>query len=361
MDLQFKCIPFEMKASEGDGSVGRGLGSAFYNIDSYGEIVDNEAFNQDLPDFLENGFIGGINHMWDMPIGRPTAAKAVDAGLQVEWKLSPTAHGKDVMILLKDDVIKKLSIGFSTLGRKVLETFDEVKAYWEEKGYTPNSEDVSRAQFGATVLTRIRLYEISPVVVPANSLAVITAVKAAREAAIKVFENQSDLTEPENERLTSIRSIASRSHAEDILRNAGFSCTERAAFISAVKSLPRNAASDDAEPDASTKGEVAPDAAADITEPETEEATEATVEAVETAGDTPVEDAQPDTDAEGEHAVDGEAIVTEPVAPDTPEETRPEKAVPLTEHQLRLSRAIAQRQALLDAKIELAFSHFAGR
>lgn len=366
MDLQFKSVPFEIKAADGDGSVGRGLGSVFFNVDSYNEIVDDEAFNDDLAEFLENGFVGGINHLWDQPIGKPTAAKAVREGLDVTWKLSPTAHGKDVMILLKDGVIKRLSIGFRTLGSKLLETFDEVQDYWKTKDYTPNSDDIARAQGGATLLTRIKLFEISPVVVPANSLAVITAVKAAYDAASKVYSDSSIInerteTDPnEAERLVKIRSIAARAEAEDILRNAGLSRTESAAFISAVKALPRNAASDEADPAPPEPDEVVPDEGkADQPEP--------TPEVPPTDSETLPESDTPAPDP----------VIVTPVPTDTPEpiaapptdepkgfEFALDEFDPLAQElrkaKDRSARNIAQRQAELDAEFARLVSRSAG-
>jgi HK97 family phage prohead protease len=268
MDLQFKTFPFEVKASAADGSTFEGLVSVFHNIDSYGEIVDDEAFNADLADFMSEGFIGGLNHNWDDPIGTPQpGTKVAKNGLHLVGSVIDTSHGMDVRKMLKAGVVKKLSIGFRTLGRQALETFEDVENYWKSKGYSPNADDMARAQSGATVLTRIKLYEGSPVTVAANDLAVITAVKAAREAAAAVYAQTPptiiDQAPEITERLTSIRSIASLSEAEDILRDADFSRTERAAFISSVKALLRDAASDDTDAANTDAGEDAPAADAD--------------------------------------------------------------------------------------------------
>lgn len=350
MDIQFKSVPFEIKAAEGDGSVGRGLGSVFFNIDAYNEIVDNEAFDQDLPDFLNDGFIGGINHLWDEPIGRPTAAKAVKDGLEVSWKLSPTAHGKDVMILLKDGVIKKLSIGFRTLGTKLLETFEEVQEYWDGKGYKPNAEDISRAQQGATVLTRIKLFEISPVVVPANSLAVITAVKAAREAAEKALKS-APVTAAVDEAPTEESSIINESPStprefEAFLRDAGLSRSKAREAVSLAKTLQWDAGSDEAE-----TAEDGPDE-----------------EVPEVAAETPTEEAEPEATVVSEE-VSPEVIVT-PAKSEAPEITADDLPVinqfdPVAEEKQRLkrqiARRIAQRQAELEADLERSFTRIAGR
>jgi HK97 family phage prohead protease len=261
MDLQFKSIPFEIKAGASDGSEFEGKCSVFFNIDSYGEIVDNKAFDEDLPEFLENGFIGGINHDWDRPIGRPMeGTRPMPDHLHLKASVVDTTHGMDCRKLLKAGVIRKLSIGYRVKGDMMLENEDECMAYWKQKGYKPNADDMARCKMGARVLTRIHLYEASPVSVPANSLATITAVKAAREAAEKAFKESipaeasdaipdADTQEQEpqsSERLDKIRCVKSLAEVEDILRDAGMSRTERAALISSVKTLLRDAVSDDA-------------------------------------------------------------------------------------------------------------------
>lgn len=181
MNIERRVMAFEIKATSGDGSTGEGIASAFHNVDSYDDIVSPGAFVADMPQFLSSGFIGGMNHDWDNPIGKPTAAEETAEGLKVAWKLSATAHGKDVMTLLKDDVVKKLSIGFRTLDYKWLDTPEEVIAYWEGQSYTPTGTDLARARYGGIrLLTRVQLFEVSPVVLPANDAAVITAVKSLK-------------------------------------------------------------------------------------------------------------------------------------------------------------------------------------
>jgi HK97 family phage prohead protease len=178
--MERKTLRFDIKGTSGDGSTGEGIGAAFHNVDTYREIIAPGSFTSDLPDFLADGFIGGLNHDWDNPIGSPTDAKEVAAGLWLSWAISDTSHGRDVKTLLKDKVVKKLSIGFETVGSEYLENADEVKAYWDKHKYEPSAQDLQRSANGSVrLLTRINLFEVSPVVVPANDKAIITAVKAA--------------------------------------------------------------------------------------------------------------------------------------------------------------------------------------
>jgi HK97 family phage prohead protease len=179
--LEYKTIGLRELKAGADGAEFEGLASAFYLIDDSwcNDIIAPGAFVQDLPEFLERGFVGGVGHDWAEPIGRPLHAEETGTGLFVRASVSDTAHGRDVRTLLKDGVIRFLSIGFQTKAREWLDTFDDVMSWWTSAGYTPTAEDLAKAQFGARLLTRIKLFEFSPVSVPANRGAAITAVKAA--------------------------------------------------------------------------------------------------------------------------------------------------------------------------------------
>ena len=177
--MERKTLGFSVKATDGDGSTGTGIANAFRNVDTYGDITAPGAFVTDLPSFLSEGFIGGLNHDWDNPIGKPTAASETPDGLLIGWQISDTAHGRDVKTLLKDGVVRKLSIGYQTLGYTMLETADDVNAWWQAQGYTPSAQDTQRAAAGnVRLLTRLRVMETSPVVMPANDKADVRTVKA---------------------------------------------------------------------------------------------------------------------------------------------------------------------------------------
>ena len=239
MDMQFKSVPFEVKASNPDGSSFEGKASPFWNIDSYGEIVDDKAFDQDLGDFLENGFVGGLNHDWSNPVGKPmSGTRAMGDHLHIKGSVIDTTHGLDVRKLLSAGIVRKLSIGYRTMGDMMLNDADEVANYWDTKGYTPNAQDIARAQMGARVLTRIKLLEVSPVTVPANDLAMITAVKAAQDAAFKAFNEaaaMTEATEPSNDLPDDLP--ASIREFEQYLREAGLSNSKAREAIAKAKNL----------------------------------------------------------------------------------------------------------------------------
>ena len=174
-----RTIPFELRAATTDGSEFTGIGSAFHKIDDYGSIIAPGFFNETLEFFLAKGFIGGLNHDWSAPIGKPTAASIDGVGLLVSGKISDTTNGRDVKVLLKDGVITQLSMGFTTQGYEWLNTQADVEGYWEQHNYTPDAEDVARSRYGAMLKTRGTLYEVSPVTVPGNSACTITDVRAS--------------------------------------------------------------------------------------------------------------------------------------------------------------------------------------
>jgi len=73
------------------------------------DILAPGCFAQDLAEFLAEGFVSGINHDWDVPIGKPLEARETAEGLFVRASISDTAAGRDVRTLLRDGVVKRLS------------------------------------------------------------------------------------------------------------------------------------------------------------------------------------------------------------------------------------------------------------
>ncbi len=175
MTTAHKHIALEIKAVDDGGSF-EGLGAVFHNVDSTGDIIAPGAFKGSIPSFLTDGFVGGLNHNWDQPIGRFTAAYETRDGLFVKAKLSDVPEGNRVRTLMQDGVVKKLSIGYETIESKML-TPDDTKAYWQANGYQPSEGDARRAGRPVRLLTAIKLHEVSPVTMPANDRAMVLGVK----------------------------------------------------------------------------------------------------------------------------------------------------------------------------------------
>ncbi len=180
MKLERKILPFE-RAELGEGGAFAGYANAFHLLDVVGDILVPGAFSEGLVEFLESGFVGGINHNWDHPIGRPTEVFEDRKGLWVQARVSDTEAGREALTLLRDGVLTKLSIGFETMEARRLETAAQVAGYWRLAGYSPTAEEQGRAKRGARLILRARLLEVSPVTVPANALATVESVKSVSE------------------------------------------------------------------------------------------------------------------------------------------------------------------------------------
>lgn len=171
-----------------------GYGAVFNNLDSYGDVIAPGAFAETLREakgsgiwpamLLQHGggmFGGSAEDM--SPIGIWTAMEEDTTGLKLEGKLADTGRGRDLYTLMKMEprsAINGLSIGYSV------------------KEFTPRTKPEEPRR----KLTKLQLWEVSPVTFPANSKARVLDVKSAAPAEI-----------------------------ERVLRDAGFSRTEALAFM----------------------------------------------------------------------------------------------------------------------------------
>lgn len=216
---------FEFKVSGSGNGTFEGYANAFNNVDSVGDIVAVGAFADTLKNFVEEGFVGGVNHDWDEPIGCIVEAKEDALGLFIKAQFSSISKAQDTRTLMQERVIKKMSIGYRT---KQYEWLDEdgVRAYWESVGYTPTAQDESNMERAIKYWGEVRLikkanvFEASPVTRAANSEARILTVK------------------------NDARALPTERDFEDSLRDAGFSRNEAKAIIaSGYRALLRDAES----------------------------------------------------------------------------------------------------------------------
>lgn len=184
MDLKYKRVPFhDVKGGgpdpDGDGSTFSGHCAVFHNCDAHGDVVLPGAFKDTLADFLANGQV-----LYDHGelIGKPIEAREDGRGLFIAAAISDTARGRDVKTLLRDGVLRSLSIGYRALARRPTDV-EGVKAYWKSVGHVPTAEDLANLDDNSgrlAFLAAIRLYEASPVRFAANSQALVSAVKSGR-------------------------------------------------------------------------------------------------------------------------------------------------------------------------------------
>lgn len=227
-DLRYKSLDFKaatggnLAANQFDGYASTFLGP----VDSYGDIIAPGAFKNSLDWFLDNGVLLR-EHKMAAAIGKPVEVREDKTGLYLKGQISETADGKDALTLLRDGVIKRMSIGFKLLGYEVLSKDRGIEVLGSEKAYEDALKTLPWYIDSLTLLTDIQLYEVSLVAFPANEAAVVSGVKSAlRDAAGQIT------TERQFERF---------------LRDAGFSATEAKTIVSAgYKALATPSGTDEA-------------------------------------------------------------------------------------------------------------------
>lgn len=153
---------FELKADEVGGV------SGFFSTydktpDSYGDIIEPGAFTETLKKREESGhpFPLCFNHDFSAVIGAVDKVEDMEKGPYIEAHFLDTGLAKDVRKMLQSGAIYQFSFAYDVLG-------------WRE----PNEEE---KKAGVTnVLTKVEVFEVSIVTVPANQNAVVTDVKSGR-------------------------------------------------------------------------------------------------------------------------------------------------------------------------------------
>lgn len=148
-------IPLEIKKlSSGQFE---GYGSVFGNVDHGGDVVVKGAFSKTLARHKSEGTLPQMFWMHNAALvpGKWLEMSEDQYGLRVKGQLLPTSIGKDMEILLKNDAIRGLSIGYMT-------------------------EDYDYRDDGVRLLKRIELMETSLVSLAMNPLAQVTSAKSAR-------------------------------------------------------------------------------------------------------------------------------------------------------------------------------------
>jgi len=162
--LEFKAYAFDLRDldrkvdARGNERVRfTGYASVFGNEDSYGDVIEQGAFRKTLSENADR-----VKVLWQhdpyTPIGKPTVMKEDAVGLYTEATLGRSTQAIDAGLLLEDEIVDELSIGFSP-----------VKFAMREG-----------QRSGGRSLQEVRLWEYSPVTWAANDLATITGVKDAQ-------------------------------------------------------------------------------------------------------------------------------------------------------------------------------------
>jgi len=151
--MERKSVAFEIKAVDETEGVFEGYASTFTKVpDSYGDIIDKGAFKKTIKE--NRGRIKILwNHNADEPIGIPLELREDEVGLYVKGKLTlGVQRAREVLALMKDEVINTMSIGFKTITQAMDGDIRHIK--------------------------ETKLYDTSPVTFAANESALITSVKS---------------------------------------------------------------------------------------------------------------------------------------------------------------------------------------
>ena len=161
---------FELKA--GDNGIVEGYASTWTKTpDSYGDIVIKGAFTETLKKRKATGhpFPLCFNHDFDQIIGAVTEAEEDDFGLKIKASFLNTALAQEKRELVKEGIVWQFSFAYSVLGSE-----------------EPTAEEKKQGIFQK--LTKLDLYEVSLVPVPANQTAIVTEVKNDSEVETKEVE-----------------------------------------------------------------------------------------------------------------------------------------------------------------------------
>lgn len=155
MAKQIKSIPMEMKINEST-RIFEGYASTFGNKDFVDDIVIPGAFKKTIAERFPTKQIK-VLYQHSEPLGMPIHMEEDSKGLYVKAHVSKTTLGNDVLELMRDGVIDRMSIGYDIVT--------------DEKDRDNNTR----------LLKELKLYEFSPVTFPANDEAIISQVKSVTD------------------------------------------------------------------------------------------------------------------------------------------------------------------------------------
>lgn len=154
MERKHMRMQFKMDSFNEEEGIFSGYGAVFDNIDTGGDVIEPGAFTKTLAEGWERVKILALHNDCDLPIGKPLELREDINGLFISAKVSDTAKGRDIKVLLKDGVLNELSIGY-----------DPVIFDYDENGIRH--------------LREVKLWEVSIVTWAMNSEATITDYKSA--------------------------------------------------------------------------------------------------------------------------------------------------------------------------------------
>jgi|GEM_PF-1307083 phage prohead protease, HK97 family len=189
--MERKEFEFNLKAAAADAPDSglsenefEGIGNAFGNLDSYGDVTLPGAFQGTLKRFQAEGVLL-YQHRPSMVLGKPVDAKEVQEGLYLRGRISETTLGKDVLTLLRDGVLRKMSIGYNTVRAEWFDSVEAFRKWCKTQGLTDRIhwDTLKDWKYSIRALAECNLWEVSVVTFPANTLSDVTGVKDDTDAA----------------------------------------------------------------------------------------------------------------------------------------------------------------------------------
>jgi HK97 family phage prohead protease len=159
--MEHKYKSFELKAQD-NGTVAGYFSTYDETPDSYGDIIKPGAFTETIKKRAESGhpFPLCFNHDFSAVIGAVKTIEDRENGPYIEAEFLDTAQAQDVRKMLQSGAIYQFSFAYDVLG-------------WEE----PSPEQRKQGIFN--ILTKLEVFEVSVVTVPANQNAKVTEVKSS--------------------------------------------------------------------------------------------------------------------------------------------------------------------------------------
>ena len=158
--MKYKTINFK---ADDNGKISGYFSTYDEEPDSYGDIVAPGAFTETIKAREATGhpFPLCFNHNMDAVIGTVDSIEDTEKGPLITASFFITEKAQEVREMVKSGAVYQFSFAYDVKG-------------WEE----PTEEQ--KAKGIANVLTKLDLYEVSVVVVPANQNAVVTDIKSGK-------------------------------------------------------------------------------------------------------------------------------------------------------------------------------------
>ena len=155
--LEFKSFDLlEHKADDSGNLIITGYGAYFGNVDSYGDIIERQAFETTIMKRRERIAFCYQHDIWN-PIGKIQEIREDEKGLWLKVMIS--AAEDDIQTKIKEGILKEMSIGYRVV---------------DSRNETRNGDEVR-------ILEQVELYEVSLVTIAANPLAVVQSMKSEAE------------------------------------------------------------------------------------------------------------------------------------------------------------------------------------